>query len=76
MRKLCCRGIENGAVKRLGRRRLSTSRRSGQLIRNIRCLRGDDIEAVIRDFASAKSRIMRVVMMRRHSNRKRILNPF
>ena len=59
------RGIESGAVKRIwpvGVLSPSASDR-GQLIRNIPVLGGiDDIEAVIRDFASREKPITRVVM--------------
>ncbi len=63
--EIVLRGIENGAVKRLwpvGVLSPSTSDQ-GQLIRNIPVLGGvDDIEAVIRDFATREKPITRVVM--------------
>jgi FlaA1/EpsC-like NDP-sugar epimerase len=63
--EIVLRGIENGAVKRLwpvGVLSPSTSDQ-GQLIRNIPVLGGvDDIEAVIRDFASREKPITRVIM--------------
>src|SRR6267142_5582781 len=64
--EIVLRGIENGAVKRLwpvGVLSPSSADR-GQLIRNIPVLGGvDDIETVIRDFATREKPIRRVIMM-------------
>ncbi len=63
--EIVLRGIENGAVKRLWPVGVLSPSRSdqGQLIRNIPVLGGvDDIEAVIRDFATREKPITRVVM--------------
>jgi FlaA1/EpsC-like NDP-sugar epimerase len=63
--EIVLRGIENGAVKRLWPVGVlsPSSSDQGQLIRNIPVLGGvDDIEAVIRDFATREKPITRVVM--------------
>src|SRR5450631_2559893 len=63
--EIVLRGIENGAVKRLWPVGVlsPSSSDQGQLIRNIPVLGGlDDIEAVIRDFATRERPITRVVM--------------
>jgi O-antigen biosynthesis protein WbqV len=63
--EIVLRGIESGAVKRLWPVGVLSPSRSdqGQLIRNIPVLGGvDDIEAVIRDFATREKPITRVVM--------------
>jgi FlaA1/EpsC-like NDP-sugar epimerase len=63
--EIVLRGIENGAVKRLWPVGVLSPSNSdqGQLIRNIPVLGGvDDIEAVIRDFATREKPITRVVM--------------
>src|SRR5712672_2492711 len=63
--EIVLRGIENGAVKRLWPVGVlsPSSSDQGQLIRNIPVLGGvDDIEAVIREFATREKPITRVVM--------------
>jgi FlaA1/EpsC-like NDP-sugar epimerase len=63
--EIVLRGIESGAVKRLWPVGVlsPSSSDQGQLIRNIPVLGGvDDIEAVIRDFATREKPITRVVM--------------